>query len=101
MLTVTVLFLFPVYWLATISFKTPAEMALDFPGHDDAMRRTVEIAEELGVPVFRHPDILPETGTHRGKGEALWKSLHVLDGDIDDFIESGIRWKRSQEKAAG
>jgi peptide chain release factor 2 len=25
----------------------------------------------------------------------------VLDGDIDAFIEAGIRWKRQQEKAAG
>ncbi|GGK63933.1 peptide chain release factor 2 [Ornithinimicrobium pekingense] len=25
----------------------------------------------------------------------------VLDGDIDEFIEAGIRWKRGQEKAAG
>ena len=28
-------------------FKTPAEMALDFPGHEDAMRRTLEVAEPL------------------------------------------------------
>ena len=52
--------------------------------------RTVEIAEGLGVPVFRHPEILPETGTHRGKGEALWKSLHVLDGDIVAWIDTDI-----------
>ena len=24
----------------------------------------------------------------------------VFDGDIDDFIEAGIRWRKSQEKAA-
>src|SRR5574341_1254621 len=35
---------------------------------------TVEIAESLGVPVYRHPDILPEFGSYTGKGEALWKS---------------------------
>jgi len=52
--------------------------------------RTVEIATELGVPVHRHPDILPETGSHRGKGEALWKSLHVLDGDIVAWIDTDI-----------
>jgi glucosyl-3-phosphoglycerate synthase len=53
--------------------------------------RTVEIATELGVPVHRHPEILPETGTFRGKGEALWKSLHVLDGDIVAWIDTDIR----------
>jgi peptide chain release factor 2 len=24
----------------------------------------------------------------------------VLDGDIDSFIEAGIRWRRTQESAA-
>lgn len=52
--------------------------------------RTVEIATELGVPVHRHPEILPELGTYRGKGEALWKSLHVLDGDIVCWIDTDI-----------
>ncbi|CAN5588856.1 MAG: glucosyl-3-phosphoglycerate synthase [Chloroflexi bacterium] len=56
----------------------------------DSTDRTVEIATELGVPVFRHPQILPETGSHRGKGEALWKSLHVLDGDIVAWIDTDI-----------
>jgi glucosyl-3-phosphoglycerate synthase len=53
--------------------------------------RTVEIAEELGVPVQRHAEILPETGTFVGKGEALWKSLHALDGDIVAWIDTDIR----------
>ena len=56
----------------------------------DSEDRTVEIAGELGVPVFRHPEILPETGSYRGKGEALWKSLHVLDGDIVAWIDTDI-----------
>jgi glucosyl-3-phosphoglycerate synthase len=56
----------------------------------DSTDRTVEIAEELGVPVHRHPAILPELGTFRGKGEALWKSLHVLDGDIVAWIDTDI-----------
>ena len=30
-------------------FKTPAEMALDFPGHEDAMRRSLEVAERCTV----------------------------------------------------
>lgn len=52
--------------------------------------RTVEIATELGVPVHRHPEILPELGTFAGKGEALWKSLHVLDGDLVAWIDTDI-----------
>jgi len=57
----------------------------------DSTDRTVEIAAELGVPVHRHSQILPETGSHVGKGEALWKSLHVLDGDIVAWIDTDIR----------
>ena len=56
----------------------------------DSTDRTVEIAADLGVPVFRHSQILPEVGSHRGKGEALWKSLHVLDGDIVAWIDTDI-----------
>src|SRR4029079_12696730 len=57
----------------------------------DSQARTVEIAEQLGVPVYRHSAILPELGSHMGKGEALWKSLHVLDGDIVAWIDTDIR----------
>jgi glucosyl-3-phosphoglycerate synthase len=52
--------------------------------------RTVAIAEELGIPVYKHPEILPEVGSYRGKGEALWKSLHVLKGDIIAWIDTDI-----------
>ncbi len=51
---------------------------------------TVEVAESLGVPVYRHPEILPEVGSHAGKGEALWKSLDVLRGDIVVWIDTDI-----------
>jgi len=56
----------------------------------ESQDRTVEIAEQLGVPVYRHTAILPEVGSHLGKGEALWKSLHVLDGDIVAWIDTDI-----------
>ncbi len=56
----------------------------------DSTDRTREIAEELGVRVVRHSEILPEVGSHVGKGEALWKSLHELDGDIVAWIDTDI-----------
>jgi hypothetical protein len=52
--------------------------------------RTAEIAESLGVPVYRHSDLLPEAGTVAGKGEALWKSLHVLQGDLIAWVDTDI-----------
>lgn len=52
--------------------------------------RTVEIAQDLGVPVYRHSEILPECGAYVGKGEALWKSLFVLKGDVIAWIDTDI-----------
>jgi glucosyl-3-phosphoglycerate synthase len=52
--------------------------------------RTVDIAMALGIPVFKHPEILPQHGSYRGKGEGLWKSLQVTTGDIVVWIDSDI-----------
>jgi nucleotide-binding universal stress UspA family protein len=52
---------------------------------------TREIAAELGVPVYIHQQVLPEAGPPlEGKGEALWKSLHVLKGDIIAWVDTDI-----------
>lgn len=52
---------------------------------------TVKIAEDLGIPVHVHQDILPNHGSYRGKGEALWKSLYVLKGDIIAWVDTDIK----------
>ncbi|HUG42609.1 MAG TPA: glucosyl-3-phosphoglycerate synthase, partial [Acidobacteriota bacterium] len=52
--------------------------------------RTVEIARDLGVPVYIHSEILPDLGTYKGKGEGLWKSLFVLKGDLVAWIDTDI-----------
>jgi nucleotide-binding universal stress UspA family protein len=52
--------------------------------------RTREIAEDEGLRVFIHDEILPECGSYRGKGEALWKSLHVTTGDIVVWIDTDV-----------
>src|SRR5207247_2641389 len=41
-------------------FKSSAEMALDFPGHDEAMRRTLEIAERCNVTLELGNILLPK-----------------------------------------
>jgi len=53
--------------------------------------RTVAVARGLGVPAYQHAEILPETGTYDGKGEALWKSLHALRGDLIVWVDTDIR----------
>jgi hypothetical protein len=52
---------------------------------------TREIAQDKGIPVHIHQDILPQYGSYIGKGEALWKSLYVLSGDIIAWIDTDIR----------
>ncbi len=52
--------------------------------------RTVEIATELGVPVVKHPEVLPRYGAWVGKGEALWNSLYILRGDLIAWIDTDI-----------
>jgi glucosyl-3-phosphoglycerate synthase len=64
------------------------EIALIDSGSTDD---TVKIAEDSGIPVHVHQEILPQHGTFRGKGEALWKSLFVLKGDIIAWVDTDIR----------
>ncbi|MDR0599191.1 MAG: glucosyl-3-phosphoglycerate synthase [Treponema sp.] len=51
---------------------------------------TREVAERYGAKVFISKDILPKYGSYRGKGENLWKSLYVLQGDIIVWVDADI-----------
>jgi nucleotide-binding universal stress UspA family protein len=53
--------------------------------------RTRSIAEDLGIPVYIHQEVLPAYGARNGKGEALWKSLYVTSGDIVIWVDTDIR----------
>ncbi len=53
--------------------------------------RTREIAEAEGARVVQHPDVLPRYGSFKGKGEALWKSLHETTGDIIIWADTDVR----------
>jgi len=52
---------------------------------------TLDIVKSIGFKIIRHKDILKKYGTNQGKGEALWKSLHVLNGDIIAWCDSDIK----------
>lgn len=56
----------------------------------DSSDQTCQIAEDMGIPVYIHQQILPEFGVRKGKGEALWKSLLVTTGDIIAWIDTDI-----------
>src|SRR4051794_6795678 len=49
-------------------FKTPEEMALDFPDHPDAMRRTLEVAERCNVEIELGRILLPRFDVPEGRG---------------------------------
>ncbi|MCU1667749.1 MAG: hypothetical protein JWP40_676 [Blastococcus sp.] len=52
--------------------------------------QTAAAAARAGARVVRVGDVLPEHGRVAGKGDALWKSLHVTDGDLLVFIDSDL-----------
>jgi len=52
---------------------------------------TQEIAKKQGVQVFQSSEILPEFGNYCGKGENLWKSLYIANGDIVIWLDTDIR----------
>jgi glucosyl-3-phosphoglycerate synthase len=51
---------------------------------------TPEIASREGAEVYFDDEILPDAGPGSGKGEALWKSLAVLSGDLIAWVDSDI-----------
>ena len=52
--------------------------------------RTRELAAFLGVPVYTQQEILPQYGALKGKGEALWKSLHLPSGDLVVWLDGQL-----------
>lgn len=63
------------------------EIAVIDSGSNDATRKT---AERFGARVYDSSAILPKHGSHRGKGENLWKSLYVLEGDLIVWVDADI-----------
>jgi glucosyl-3-phosphoglycerate synthase len=52
--------------------------------------RTAEVAAAAGARVVAADTVLPRHGSRPGKGEALWKSLHVTSGDLLVFIDADL-----------
>lgn len=64
------------------------EIAVIDSGSTDQTR---EIAKSYGVDVYLADEILPNYEKYKGKGENLWKALHVLKGDILVYIDADIK----------
>jgi glucosyl-3-phosphoglycerate synthase len=55
---------------------------------DDSRDGTGIIAAALGAEVLRPAALLPEFGPVLGKGDAMWRSLSVLTGDLVCFVDA-------------
>jgi glucosyl-3-phosphoglycerate synthase len=51
---------------------------------------TAERAQRAGATVYQEADLLPEHGPVRGKGDAMWRALSVLSGELVCFIDADI-----------
>ena len=57
---------------------------------DGSVDGTAEVARAAGADVLSAADILAEYGTEGGKGQAMWKGLHVTTGDIVAFCDADV-----------
>src|SRR5947209_10314225 len=55
---------------------------------DDSTDGTADIARGLGAEVHDQGSLMPELGPPLGKGDAMWRSLTVLQGDLICFVDA-------------
>jgi glucosyl-3-phosphoglycerate synthase len=49
---------------------------------------TAQIARALGAEVHAQDDLMPELGPVLGKGDAMWRALPILTGDVICFLDA-------------
>jgi glucosyl-3-phosphoglycerate synthase len=55
---------------------------------DHSSDGTAEITRRMGVEVHDQERLLPELGPVLGKGDAMWRALSVLTGDVICFLDA-------------
>lgn len=58
--------------------------------------KTLKEAQKAGAKTYLAEAVLDKKNIYRGKGENLWKSLHVMDGDIIVWTDADIKNIRKQ-----
>ena len=71
-------------------FKTPEEMAGDFPGQEDALRRTLEIAERCNVEIALDRILLPKFPVPDGR-DAFDYLVELCEKGLDEALRDGDR----------
>jgi glucosyl-3-phosphoglycerate synthase len=57
---------------------------------DGSTDATAEIATAAGATVVTAAEVLPEYGTEHGKGQAMWRAVHVTSGEVVVFCDADI-----------
>jgi glucosyl-3-phosphoglycerate synthase len=57
---------------------------------DGSTDDTAAVARDAGARVVAEADVLPETGPGSGKGNVLWKSLYVCEGDLICWVDADL-----------
>lgn len=55
---------------------------------DDSRDGTAELAEAAGARVHDQSSLMPEYGPVCGKGDAMWRALSVLGGDVVVYLDA-------------
>jgi glucosyl-3-phosphoglycerate synthase len=58
---------------------------------DGSTDGTAQVARWAGARVLAVEDVLPELPAGSGKGNALWKSLYVAEGDLICWLDADVR----------
>ena len=88
-------------------FKSPEEMALDFPGYDHAMRRTLEVAERCNVELELGRVLLPKFPTPNDRDpfdyivELTEKGLEKRYGQITPELTDRLKFELKTIKEMG
>jgi glucosyl-3-phosphoglycerate synthase len=59
-------------------------VVIDAASADD----TAALAERAGAAVFQESELMPEYGPVLGKGDAMWRALSVLGGELVCFLDA-------------
>jgi glucosyl-3-phosphoglycerate synthase len=52
---------------------------------------TADAARSAGATVFHVDEIVPQVGSRTGKGEAMWKALAVMTGDLGVYLDADVQ----------
>jgi DNA polymerase III subunit alpha len=88
-------------------FKSPQEMALDFPGQADAMRRTLEVADRCNVEIELDRILLPKFDVPEGRDafdylvEQCEKGLQKRYDQVTSELQERLKYELTTIKEMG